>query len=68
MKKYISIMSVILVTGILSACTTGQKQDASMVAGGVVGGVIGGAVTNGSPVGAAVGAIGGAVVGNKLAK
>lgn len=68
MKKCIAIFIMIVATGMLTACTTGQKQTAGIVGGGVVGGVAGGAITGGSPVGAAVGAIGGAVVGNELTK
>lgn len=68
MKKYIAIFIMIAATGMLTACTTGQKQTAGMVGGGVIGGVAGSAITGGSPVGAAIGAIGGAVVGNELAK
>jgi osmotically inducible lipoprotein OsmB len=68
MKQFIAILLMILATGMLTACTTGQKQTAGIVGGGVVGGVAGSAITGGSPIGAAVGAIGGAVVGNQLTK
>lgn len=67
MKKTLAVLFIMTLTS-LTACTTGEKQTAGIVGGGVVGGVVGGAVTGGSPVGAAVGAIGGAVVGNQLTK
>lgn len=67
MKKLIAILLVLSLTS-LTACTTGEKQTAGIVGGGVVGGVVGGAVTGGSPVGAAVGAVGGALVGNEISK
>ncbi len=68
MKKFIAIGMMIIATGSLAACSTGEKQTAGIVGGGVIGGVAGSAITGGSPVGAAIGAIGGAVVGNQLTK
>lgn len=67
MKTVIAI-AMIITTGLLTACTTGQKQAGGIIGGGAVGGVLGSAVTGGSPVGAAVGAVGGAFVGNAVSK
>ncbi len=67
MKKFIAMLLILSLTG-LTACTTGQRQTAGIVGGGVVGGVVGNAVTGGSAVGTGVGAVGGALVGNELAK
>lgn len=64
MKKLLAVLLVLSLT----ACTTGEKQTAGIVGGGVVGGVAGNAITGGSAVGTAVGAVGGALVGNEIAK
>lgn len=68
MKKLIlSIASLILVTFMLTACTSAQRKDSGMVAGGVLGGVAGSALTGGSTAGTIVGAVGGGYVGRQLA-
>lgn len=68
MKKLLaSTVAVILVAGALSACTTSQRKDSGMVAGGVVGGVAGSALTGGSTAGTIAGAVGGGYVGRQLA-
>jgi osmotically inducible lipoprotein OsmB len=67
MKKIIAILLIASLTG-LTGCTTGEKQTAGIVGGGVVGGVVGNAVTGGSAVGTGIGAVGGALVGNELSK
>ncbi len=67
MKKLIAI-SMIITTGLLTACSTGQKQATGIIGGGAAGGLVGGAVTGGSPVGAAIGAVGGALLGNEVSK
>jgi hypothetical protein len=65
MKNFIAM---IIATGFLSACTTGEKHTSSIIGGGVVGGITGSVITGGNPVGAAAGAVGGALIGNRLAK
>ena len=67
MKKLIAMLLILCLTG-LTACTTGEKQTAGIVGGGVVGGVVGNAVTGGSAVGTGVGAVGGALLGNEVSK
>jgi len=68
MKKFfISCLAVILMASVLTACTTSQRKNTGMVAGGVVGGVAGSALTGGSTAGTIVGAVGGGYVGRQLA-
>ena len=66
MKKFLTLIAVLFLSISLSACTTSQKKDFGMVAGGVVGGVAGSALTKGSTAGTIVGAVGGAYVGRQL--
>jgi osmotically inducible lipoprotein OsmB len=68
MKNLILACALLFSVSILSGCSTSNRQDVGMVAGGVVGGVAGSALTSGSPVGAVAGAVGGAVVGRELSK
>lgn len=68
MKKTLLLCTLLVSFGLVSACSTSNRQDVGMVTGGVVGGAAGAALTNGSPAGAVVGAVGGAVVGRELAK
>ncbi|OGT42816.1 MAG: hypothetical protein A3F42_01795 [Gammaproteobacteria bacterium RIFCSPHIGHO2_12_FULL_37_34] len=67
MKKFLTFFAILFLTASLAACTTSQKKDFGMVAGGVVGGVAGSALTKGSTAGTIVGAVGGAYVGRELA-
>ncbi len=67
-KTLVTIVSVMLVTSLLGACTHDEKHMGGIIGGGVVGGVVGGAVTGGSAVGVGVGAVGGAVVGHEMTK
>lgn len=67
MKKTLSIVALVLAVGMLTACTTSQRKDSGMVAGGVLGGVAGSALTGGSTAGTIVGAVGGGYVGRQLA-
>jgi osmotically inducible lipoprotein OsmB len=68
MKTFISVASMVLAVGLLSACTTSERQDAGMVAGGVLGGVTGGALTGGSTAGVIAGAVGGGYLGRQVSK
>lgn len=64
MKKIIiSIMTVIVATGLLCACTNKQM---GTVGGAALGGVVGSAVTGGSTAGTLVGAVGGGLIGNAV--
>ena len=67
MKKLFALFTILLITGILSACTSSEKKDAGMVAGGVVGGLAGHALTGGSTAGTIAGSVGGAYVGRQIA-
>ncbi|EKD70410.1 MAG: hypothetical protein ACD_46C00540G0001 [uncultured bacterium] len=66
MKKILSCVAIILMIGALTACTTSQRKDTGMVAGGVIGGVAGSALTGGSTAGTIAGAVGGAYVGRTV--
>ncbi len=67
MKKIlVTCTAMFLVTLTLAACTTSQRKDTGMVAGGVVGGIAGSALTGGSTAGTIVGAVGGGYVGRQL--
>ena len=68
MKRFLSMVAILFLMVSLAACTTSQKKDFGMVAGGVVGGVAGSALTKGSTAGTIVGAVGGAYVGRQLAE
>lgn len=67
MKIIISCVALILTVGALTACTTSERKDTGMVAGGVLGGVAGSALTGGSTAGTIAGAVGGAYVGRTVA-
>lgn len=62
-KLLLSVMTVVLAVGLLSACT---NKDVGTVGGAAVGGVLGSAVTGGSTAGTIVGAVGGGYVGRQL--
>ena len=64
-EKILFTTAMILLVS-LSACTTGARRDAGLVAGGVVGGIAGNALTGGSAAGIIVGAVGGAYVGRQV--
>lgn len=66
MKKTLSILTICLMLT-LSGCTTGERKDVGMVAGGVVGGIAGSALTGGSTAGTIIGAVGGGYVGRQIA-
>ena len=63
-KIILSIVSVILATSLLCACTNRQV---GTTGGALLGGAVGYGVT-GSGVGAAVGAVGGGLVGNAVSR
>jgi len=66
MKKIISSsVAIMLVIGLLTACT---NRDMGTVGGAAIGGVAGNALTGGSALGTVAGAVGGGIVGNQLAK
>ncbi len=67
MKRFFTVLILCLSLALAAGCTTSQKKDVGMVAGGVVGGVAGSALTGGSAAGAIVGAVGGAYVGRQIA-
>jgi len=68
MKKIlISNIAIILTVGLLTGCTTSQRQDTGMVAGGVLGGVAGSALSGGNTAATIAGAVGGGYVGRELA-
>ena len=66
MKKITLIVAILLNLSLLTACTTSQRKDTGMVAGGVIGGVAGSALTDGSTAGTIAGAVGGAYVGREV--
>lgn len=67
MKKILfSCLAILIVTSALAACTSSERKDTGMVAGGVVGGVAGHALTGGSTAGTIAGAVGGGYVGRQL--
>lgn len=66
MKKLLSSsLALVLVIGLLTACTNREMGTAG---GAAVGGVAGNVLTGGSTAGTIVGAVGGGIVGNQLAK
>lgn len=66
MKKFISCIAVILMTGLLmTACT---NREMGTVGGAAIGGVAGNALTGGSALGTVAGAVGGGIVGNQMTK
>lgn len=62
-KLLLSITTLLLAIGLMSACT---NRDVGTVGGAAVGGVVGNAVTGGSAAGTIVGAVGGGYVGRQL--
>lgn len=62
-KLIISVATVALTVGLLSACS---NKDVGTVGGAAVGGVAGSALTGGSTAGTIVGAVGGGYVGRQL--
>lgn len=66
-KSLITLATLILAVSLTAACTSSQRKDTGMVAGGVLGGVAGSALTGGSTAGTIVGAVGGGYVGRQLA-
>ncbi|OGT35527.1 MAG: hypothetical protein A3F11_11480 [Gammaproteobacteria bacterium RIFCSPHIGHO2_12_FULL_37_14] len=67
MKKLLTFFTILFLVASLAACTSSQRKDVGMVAGGVVGGVAGSALTHGSTAGTIVGAVGGGYIGRQLA-
>ena len=65
-KQLIASLGALLMISMLVGCTSSQRKDTGMVAGGVVGGVAGSALTGGSTAGTIAGAVGGAYVGRQL--
>jgi osmotically inducible lipoprotein OsmB len=65
-KNFIVSLSMLLVVCALAGCTSGQRKDTGMVAGGVLGGVAGSALTGGSTAGTIVGAVGGGYIGRQV--
>lgn len=66
MKKItLSCLSLIVVMGLLTACT---NRELGTTGGAVLGGVAGSALTGGSTAGTIAGAVGGGIVGNQLTK
>lgn len=67
MKRILlSCFTLIFVAMLLGGCTSSQRKDTGMVAGGVIGGVAGSALTGGSTAGTIVGAVGGGYLGRTL--
>ena len=66
-KQILSGIAAVLVIGMLTGCTSNERKDTGMVAGGVIGGVAGSALTGGSTAGTIAGAVGGGYVGRQLA-
>ncbi|HVE44619.1 MAG TPA: glycine zipper 2TM domain-containing protein [Gammaproteobacteria bacterium] len=65
-KLLVSCIALLIVTAALGACTTSQRKDTGMVAGGVLGGVAGSALTGGSTAGTIAGAVGGGYIGRQV--
>jgi osmotically inducible lipoprotein OsmB len=65
-KQLVASFALIIVMCLTSACTTSERKDTGMVAGGVIGGVAGSALTGGSAVGTIAGAVGGGYIGRQL--
>jgi osmotically inducible lipoprotein OsmB len=67
MKKFIiSSIAILFTVSMLAGCTTSQRKDTGMVAGGVLGGVAGSALTGGSTAGTIAGAVGGGYLGRQV--
>ena len=67
MKNFLSSsIAIIVMVCALTACTTSERKDTGMVAGGVLGGVAGSALTGGSTAGTIVGAVGGGYIGREV--
>ena len=67
MKNIIlSSIAIVLTMGALAGCTTSQRKDTGMVAGGILGGVAGSALTGGSTAGTIAGAVGGGYIGRQV--
>lgn len=66
MKKYLSLVLICFSLVLAAGCTTDQRKDTGMVAGGVVGGIAGSALTGGSAAGTIVGAVGGGYLGRTI--
>lgn len=66
MKKLtLALITIILATSLMCACTNRQM---GTVGGAALGGVAGYGLTGGSGVGAAVGAVGGGLIGNAVSR
>lgn len=63
-KKYVMVVSLVLVTSLLTACEGMRNEDMGAITGGVLGGVLGSQVGKGS--GQAVAIVGGTLVGAYL--
>lgn len=63
MKKILTLVSIFLAVGFLSACT---NKDMGTVGGAALGGIAGNVVTGGSTAGTVVGAVGGGLVGRAV--
>lgn len=59
---------ILLVVGVLSACSNMSQRDKNTAAGAGIGGVAGAILTGGSGVGAAGGAAVGGIIGNQVGK
>lgn len=64
-KNMLSSIAILMIIGLLTACT---NREEGTVGGAAVGGIAGYALTGGSAVGTAVGAVGGGLIGNQLTK
>ena len=60
------LIGITLISTALMGCTTSERKDTGMVAGGVLGGVAGSALTGGSTAGTIAGAVGGGYLGRTL--
>lgn len=65
-KTLITTFTILLTCVALTACTSSQRKDTGMVAGGVLGGVAGSALTHGSTAGTIAGAVGGGYIGRQV--
>lgn len=64
-RSILSLFAVVLMLGMLTACTNRQM---GTVGGAALGGVAGSALTGGSAAGTIVGAVGGGIIGNQVTK
>lgn len=64
-RMFTSLISIILITSALGACTNREMGTAG---GAVVGGLAGSALTGGSPIGTVAGAVGGGYIGHELSR